>query len=71
MEPVGGITRGLFRVGVGKDVITGTYCGTYWVSLRPCPVCGKKLFANGKKFLCSECGYEKEYTVKKKRKKRN
>ena len=57
-KTIGGITKDLFRVGIQKDAITGTYAGIYWMSLRPCPACGKKLFTNGKKFVCNHCGYK-------------
>lgn len=67
MEPIGGITRGLFNVGFSTKELGGTYAGTYWMSLRPCPTCGKKLFANGHTYVCNTCGFTQQYVVKRKR----
>ncbi len=64
MEPIGGITRGMFQVGEKKELINGLYAGTYWMSVRPCPTCEKKLFTNGKKFVCTACGFEEAFKTK-------
>ena len=33
----------------------------YWLSLRPCPKCGKNMHANGNRFKCFDCDIEIPY----------
>ena len=58
MQEIGGTRDFMVFRGFDLDGRSYPYRG-YWLSMRPCPKCGKKMLTNGSEFVCLVCEGEK------------